>query len=199
MCSSHATVYKEQNGGWLCIFPKTIEYPICVTRIVLNGKNAKLNMAALSNEASPSEQKSQSLIGKVSASLQLALDVPVAIEIVSVLRHALGLRTGRFSLINKLFITPFEQNKQHLWYSCCQISLVISNMKFNCKLGDQFWRIWCFPIQRDRSCTCMPERHFKDGRWVTRLALKGLWYFSLLWQTTAHYKWKCAIYLSVGL
>ncbi len=30
----------------------------------------------------------------------------------------------------------FEQNKQHLWDSCCQISLVISNMKFTRKLDD---------------------------------------------------------------
>ncbi len=42
------------------------------------GKNSTLNMAALS------EQMSQSLIGKVSSSLQLALEVPVAIETVSV-------------------------------------------------------------------------------------------------------------------
>ncbi len=69
----------------------------------------------------------------------------------------------------------FEQKKQHLWHSCCPISLVISNMKFNCKLSEQFWRIWCFPIQSDRSCTWMPERRFKDGRWVTWLALKRLW------------------------
>ncbi len=61
------------------------------------------NMAALSNEASPFEQKSQLLIGKVSASQQLPLKVPVAIETVSVLRRALGLRTGRFRLRNKFF------------------------------------------------------------------------------------------------
>ncbi len=68
----------------------------------------------------------------------------------------------------------FEQNKQQLWYSCCQISLVILNMKFNHKLGHQIWRIWCFPIQRDRSCTCIPERCFKDVHRVKWLALKGL-------------------------
>ncbi len=50
------------------------------------GKDATLNMAAPLNEAPPSEQKSQSLIGKVSASLQLA-EVPVDIETVSALRH----------------------------------------------------------------------------------------------------------------
>ncbi len=50
----------------------------------------------------------------------------------------------------------FEQKKQHLWHSCCPISLVISNMKFNRKLSEQFWRIWCFPIQSDKSCTWMP-------------------------------------------
>ncbi len=44
-------------------------------------------MAALSNKASPSEQKSQSLIGKVSASLQLLLKLPVSIKTVSVLRQ----------------------------------------------------------------------------------------------------------------
>ncbi len=48
-------------------------------------------------------------------------------------------------------------------------------MKFNRKLSEQFWRIWCFPIQSDRSCTWMPERRFKDGRRVTWLALKRLW------------------------
>ncbi len=134
-------------------------------------------MAALSQEAPPSEWKSQSLIGKVSASLQLALEVSVAIETVSALRCALrtGMRTGWSSLRNKLFITLFEQKKQHLWHRCCPISLVISNMKFNRKLSEQFWRIWCFPIQSDRSCTWMPERRFKDGRRVTGLVLKRLW------------------------
>ncbi len=131
-------------------------------------------MAALSNEAPPSEQKSQSLICKVSTSLQLPLEGPVAIETVSVLRCVLGLRmrTGWSSL---MVLMLFEKNKQYLWYSCCQILLVISNMKFNLNLGEQFWRIWCFPIQRDRNCTCIPERRFKDGRRVTGLALKGLW------------------------
>ncbi len=52
----------------------------------MNGGNAALNMAALSNEATSSEQKSQSLIGKVSVSLQLSLEVSVAIETLS---HAL--------------------------------------------------------------------------------------------------------------
>ncbi len=47
------------------------------------GKNATLNMAAQSQEAPPSEWKSQSLIGKISVSLQLLLEVPVAIETVS--------------------------------------------------------------------------------------------------------------------
>ncbi len=47
------------------------------------GKNAMLNMAALSNEAPTSEQKSQSLIDKVSVSLQLPLEVPAAIETVN--------------------------------------------------------------------------------------------------------------------
>ncbi len=47
-------------------------------------------MAAQSQEAPPSEWKSQSLIGKVSASLQLPLEVPVAIETVSALRRALA-------------------------------------------------------------------------------------------------------------
>ncbi len=51
---------------------------------------------------------------------------------------------------------------------------MISNMKFNHKLGEQFWRIWCFPIQSDRRCTWMPERCFKDGRRVTWLVLKRL-------------------------
>ncbi len=54
------------------------------------------------------------------------------------------------------------------------ISLVISNIQFNRKLSEQFWRIWCFPIQSDRSCTWMPKRRFKDGRRVTRLVLKRL-------------------------
>ncbi len=84
------------------------------------------------------------------------------------------MRTGWSSLRNKLFITLFEQKKQPLWHSCCPISLVISNMKFNRKLSEQFWRIWCFPIQSDRSCTWMPERRFKDGCRVTWLVLKRL-------------------------
>ncbi len=49
-------------------------------------------------------------IGKVSESLQLLLEVPVAIEKVSALRRAF---TGWSSLRNKLFITLFEQ-KKHL-------------------------------------------------------------------------------------
>ncbi len=65
------------------------------------------------------------------------------------------------------YVLSFDQKKQHLWQSCCQISLVISNMKFNLKLSEQFWRIWCFPKQSDRRCTCMAERCFKDGRQVT--------------------------------
>ncbi len=86
------------------------------------------------------------------------------------------MRTGWSSLRNKLFITLFEQKKQHLWHSCCPISLVISNMKFNRKLSKQFWRILCFPIQSDRSCSWMPQRRFKDGRRVTGLVLKRLWW-----------------------
>ncbi len=74
------------------------------------------------------------------------------------------------SLRNTLSITLFEQKKPHLWHSCCLISLVISNMEFNRKLSEQFWRMLCFPIQSDRSCTWMPESCFKDGRRVT-----GLW------------------------
>ncbi len=84
------------------------------------------------------------------------------------------MRTSWSSLQNKLFITLFEQKKQHLGHSCCPISLVISNMIFNRKLSEQFWRIWCFPIQSDRSCTWMPERRFKDGHRVTWLVLKRL-------------------------
>ncbi len=37
------------------------------------------------------------------------------------------MRTGWSSLKNKLFITLFEQKRQHLWYSCWQISWVILN------------------------------------------------------------------------
>ncbi len=100
---------------------------------------------------------------------------------ISVWKRLIGLRmrTGWSSLRNKLFIMLFEQKKQHLWHSCCLNSLVISNMKFNRKLSEQFWRIWCFPIQSDRSCTWMPERRFKDGRRVTWLVLKRLWFSSL--------------------
>ncbi len=126
-------------------------------------------MADQSQEAPPCEWKSQSLISKFSASLQLSLEVPAAME-----TFRLRMRTGWSSLKNKLFITLFEQQKQHLWHSCCPISLVISNLKFNRKLSEQFWRIWCFPIQSKRSCTWMPERRFKDGRRVTWLVLKRL-------------------------
>ncbi len=135
------------------------------------GKNATLNMAAQLQEAPPSEWKSQSLIGKVSASQKQSALWDT--------RSGLRMRTGWSSLKNKLFITLFEQKKQHLWHSRCPISLVISNMKFNRKLSEQFWRIWCFPIQSDRSCTWMPERRFKDGRRVTWLVLKRLWYISV--------------------
>ncbi len=48
-----------------------------------------LNMAAQPQEAPPSEGKIQSPIGKVSASLQLPLEVPDALETVSALRRAL--------------------------------------------------------------------------------------------------------------
>ncbi len=72
-------------------------------------------MAAQSQEAPPSEWKSQSLIGKVSSSLQLPLEVPVASEIISALRRALRTThahcTGWSSLRNKLFITLLEQKK----------------------------------------------------------------------------------------
>ncbi len=154
-------------------FPKTIEYPRCVTLIVLNGEKCNTQRGR-SIERSPAYWMKEP-IAKVSASLQLPLEFSVSTETVGVLRHALGLcmRTGWSSLNNMLFLMLFEENKQHLWDSCCQISLVISNMKFNLKLGEQFWRIWCFPIQRDKSCTCMPERCFEDGRRVTWLALKG--------------------------
>ncbi len=47
-----------------------------------------LKMAALSNEAPPSEEKGQTLISKVSASLQLWLEVLVAIETESAQRRA---------------------------------------------------------------------------------------------------------------
>ncbi len=70
-------------------------------------------MATLSSEAPPSEQKSQSLIGKVSASLQLPLEVRVAIETVSVLRrafrtaHALSDLAWKISLLSD-FIGDFK-------------------------------------------------------------------------------------------
>ncbi len=137
------------------------------------GEKATFNMATQPQEAPPSEWESQSLICKVSASLELPLEVPVAIETVSMLRRAL--RPAHAQRL--IFIMLFEQKKQHLWYSCWQVSLVISNMKCNRKLSEQFWRIWCFPIQTDRSCTRMPERHFKDGRRVTWLVLKRLWLY----------------------
>ncbi len=138
------------------------------------GKNAMLNMGAQTQEAPPSEWKSQWLIVKVSASLQLPLESPGCYR--NSQCSGLHMHTGWFSLKNKLFITLFEPKKQHLWHSCCPISLVISNMKCNCKLSKQFWRIWCFPIQSDRSCIWMPERRFKDGHQVTWLVLKRLWY-----------------------
>ncbi len=73
-------------------------------------------MAALSNVATPSEPKSQSLISKVSVSLQLQLEVTVAIETVFWnVRLGLRIHTGWSNLRNKLFITLFEQKKQHLW------------------------------------------------------------------------------------
>ncbi len=58
-------------------------------------------MTALSNEAPPSEQKSQSLIGKVSTSLQLPLEVLVAIETDA--RLELRMHTGWSRLRNTGF------------------------------------------------------------------------------------------------
>ncbi len=150
---------------------KTIEYPRHVTGIVLNGE---LNMAAQSHEAPPSELESQSLIGKVSAVTVAAVRRP------SCYRNSQASETCACALVDlaweiRFFITLFEQKKQHLWHSCCLISL-IANMKFNRKLSEEFWRILCFPIQSGSSCTWMPERHFKDGRRVTWLVLKRLCY-----------------------
>ncbi len=104
----------------------------------------------------------------------LPLEVPVAKHSAFWdVRLGLCMCTGWSSMKKYAFLMLFEQKKQHLWDRCCQISLVIPSMKFNHKFGKQFWRIWCFPIQRDRSCTCMPKRRFKDGRRVKWLALKG--------------------------
>ncbi len=62
----------ETSGGRsLLNETQPLEYIRRVTCINLNGGNATL--AALSNEAPPSEQKSQSLISKFSTSLQLPL------------------------------------------------------------------------------------------------------------------------------
>ncbi len=107
------------------------------------------------------------------------------------------------------FIMPFDQKKQHLWYSC-QISLVISNMKLNHKLSEEFWRIRFFPFKKigaalacldcmpgldlnpvskliylavhllNERCATSDESRFKDGRWVTWLVLKRLWYVTPL-------------------
>ncbi len=57
------------------------------------------------------------------------------------------MRTDWSSLRNKLFITLFEQKNKHLWHSCCPISLVISNMKFNRKLSEQFCGIDVSPYK----------------------------------------------------
>ncbi len=147
---------------YICGINSTKDYRIpttCYGEKVLNG--GKCN-AALSNEAPPSEQKSQSLIGKVSASLQLPLEVPVAIE-TALWDVCLGLvmHTGWSSLRNKL-LKCYLSKINHMYDTV--FSLVISNMKFNCNLGELFCKIWCFTIQRDRSYTRMPERRFKDGR-----------------------------------
>ncbi len=40
-----------------------------------------------------------------------------------------------------------------------------------------WFQIWNLIVSYCR-WTCMPERHFKDGRQVKWLALKGLWYYS---------------------
>ncbi len=78
-------------------------------------------------------------------------------------------RTGWSSLRNKLFIS-YLSKRNNIYDSCCQISLVISNMKFNRKLSEQFWRIRCFPIQSDRRC---PRGVSKmAAEW---LVLKRLW------------------------
>ncbi len=126
--------------------------------INLLGKNAMFNMAAQSQEAPPSEWKSQSLIGKVSSSLLLLLD-----SVLLITCSRLRMRTGWCSLKNTLF----EQKEQHLWHICCPISLVISKMKLYRNLSEQFKRMWCFHIQSDRSCIWMLKWRFKHGRRVT--------------------------------
>ncbi len=79
------------------------------------GKNATVNMAALSNEAPPSEQTSQCLISKVSASLQLPLEVPVYIYIYAFSRRFYPKQlTIAFRLDIVFFSTcvPWESNPQ---------------------------------------------------------------------------------------
>ncbi len=90
------------------ITPKTIEYPGRVTHIVLNWEKVMLSMAALSSEAPPSEQKSQSLIGKVSMSLQLPLEVPVAIDTSSILICPAKLIIGRTLKIWQLDVLAMQ-------------------------------------------------------------------------------------------
>ncbi len=109
------------------------------------GKNATLNYGR-SISGSPAFWMKEP-ISKVSASLQLPLKVPVALETVSIWDARLHLRMLTSWSRTTIFITLFEQKKQHLWYIFCPILLVISNMKFYHKISEQFWRIWCFPYK----------------------------------------------------
>ncbi len=119
-------------------------------------------MAALLNEVPSSEQKSQSLISKFSSSLQLALEVPVAIETVSVpekgacalagLAWKISFFKRYLSKINNIYDTVVV--RFHLWSQKC--NLIIS-------LGNSFGEFDVFPVQRDRSCASLPEMVFQ--RW----------------------------------
>ncbi len=120
-----------------CLQTKTIEYPRRVTHVVLNGENCNTQYGRSIKQSPTFWAKEPIPNRKFIASLQLSVEVLVA---------------GWSSLRNKLVLILFKQNKQHLLFSCYQISLLISNMKFNCKFGKQFWRIWFKVIGSALAC-----------------------------------------------
>ncbi len=87
------------------------------------------------------------------------VEVLVSIETVSALRHAPRTAHAHWLILPEKisFLTLFEQNKQHLFDSCCQISLVILNMKFNLNLVNSFGEFDVSPFKEIGSTLACPR------------------------------------------
>ncbi len=92
-------------------------------------------MAARSPEAPPSEWKSQWLIGKVSVSLQLPLEVAVAIETISALRCAF-----RTAHVHRAWKIHFYNA---IWAKETTFITQLSDFIGDWDVSVSFWRIWC--------------------------------------------------------